>query len=212
MKGEALLLTLAQVGLAFAGISSILTIFQKKGLNWTLREVIGMTFMLEQSIGLLVCSVLPLSFFYIFDSINDLIKTYSFELTKFDSERASVIVASSILSIFNVYQFTNFFKRKKKVTAIGEKTAAEKAMIYVFLPVTLLIALILAINSIFGFGWIGFYIAGLTWQLLNGVIQFFVFILVLTNEEVRKIETQKLYEYQPRLKESDLTSKDLIKE
>ena len=212
MKGEALLLTLAQVGLAFAGISSILTIFQKKGLNWTLREVIGMKFMLEHSIGLLVCSVLPLSFYYIFDAINQLIRTDNFELTKFDSERASIILASFILCFFNIFQFISFFKRKRKITSIGEKAAAEKAMLFIFLPITLIVALILALNSIFGFGLIGLYVAGLTWQLLNGVIQFFVFILVLTNEEVIKIETQKSQENSLKLNEPNSMSKDLINE
>jgi len=179
MFGEPLLLCLAQIGLAFAGISSLLTIFQKRGRVWMLRDLIGMKFMLEHSIGLLVYAIQPFLWFYLFDSINALIKGSQFRL--FDIQLASVMVSSFWLAVFNIWQVVKFFQRRKSISDVKERAAYEKPLLYVFLPITILIASILTVNTYIGL--FGFYVLGLSWQLANGVIQFFVFIIVLTREE-----------------------------
>jgi hypothetical protein len=182
MIGEALLLTLAQIGLAFAGISSILTIFQKRGRTWMLRDVMGMKFMLEHSIGLLVYSIQPFLWYYLCDTANTLIKGYGSRL--FDTQRAAMIISSFWLAMFNIWEIIKLFQRRRAMAEINERAAYDKPLLYFFLPMTILIAILLLLNMFFGL--FGLYLLGLSWQLTNGVTQFSVFIIVLTRSEAQE--------------------------
>jgi hypothetical protein len=190
--GQELLLCLAQVGLAFSGISSLLTIFQKAGRTWEMRDIIGMKFMLENNIGLLVYAIQPFLWFYLSDSINSLIRAYSSRV--FDTQKIAIMISSLTLSVFFVWQAIKHRQRRLELARENQKPTYDRRLRLIVLPITWLLALILLANTLKGL--FGIYILGLAWQLTMAVVQFAVFVIVLTKSNSltvsREVPTARL--------------------
>lgn len=159
MKGESFLLTLAQIGLALAGFAGLISVFRKSGRDWIPQEVAGMKLIFEHTFAEVFFALLPFPLFYIFES-----------------EPRAWKLSSLLLACFFAFDFSINAIRLRKLTAKGAPPRRRKAFLYIFMPVTVLSAILQVLN-LFVWGSVSNYIWGLLWLLVAPSVQFFHFIL-----------------------------------
>lgn len=159
MKGESLLLTLAQIGLALAGFAGLVTVFRQAGREWIPQEIAGMKLIFEHTFAEVFFAVVPFPLFY-----------------RLGSESTSWKISSFLLACFIVLNVLINARRSRKLIAQGTPPRRKKAFFFIFMPVTALVFILQILNT-FIWGGVSNYIWGLLWLLVAPSVQFFHFIL-----------------------------------
>ena len=166
MKGEGLLLTLAQIGLALAGFAGLVTVFRQAGRAWIPQEIAGMKLIFEHTFAEVFFALIPFPFFYLLEAEPHVWK-----------------ISSLLLACFIVFNVFINVRRSRKLVSQGTPPRRKKAFLYIFLPVTALIFALQILNAIIWAG-VANYIWGLLWLLVAPSVQFFHFILSFETSDV----------------------------
>ncbi|MDP2705517.1 MAG: hypothetical protein Q8O71_03970 [bacterium] len=164
MKEEGFLLTLAQVGIAFAGFSGLITVFRKSEKPWTLIEIAAVKLILQHTLGLFCFSLLPVFIFY-----------------WHGSEKQIWRISSIALAGFFWVVFVYNWQQLRRLTKDGHVPAHPKMLKRIFFPKTAA-AGILQIFNIF-FDQFLLYSIGLACLIFSAVIQFWVSTMRHTSNE-----------------------------
>lgn len=68
LSGESFLLRLSQIGIVFAGFTSLVGAFRQASREWTPTEINGLKLMLEHNLAEVLFALLPFPLFYLFRS------------------------------------------------------------------------------------------------------------------------------------------------
>lgn len=166
LPGESLLLTLAQIGLAFAGFSAlILTLRQESQRERSVSDVNAIKFVLEHSFALLALSLLPL---VLFPAIGRPRCVWSF--------------SSLLLAAFAGWEMVI---QHQRIRAAARENAAPRRpglMRYLFFVPTCALLLVQLASGIF-WGSQTIYGAGLLFLLFQASVQFWVSLLYYTGAQ-----------------------------
>ncbi len=159
MAAEPVLLALAQVAVVAVGFASIFRLFSVGNLSAaTAVEIAGLRFIVDHGIASFFFSILPLVLFYaLFD------------------ERMAIGISSGLLYMALVLDMILNCRRLVLLTQAGSGPRRPNVFLYVFFPVTFVVALLCASNLVF---WraTGPYLVGILWLLANAFIQFLHFV------------------------------------
>jgi hypothetical protein len=163
ITGESFLLTLASIGLGFAGFSSlILTLRQSPTDKWLPREVAGLRFILEHSFGMLLFSLIPP------------LLLYSGVWIEQNVWRISNILLGIFLGLIVTSQIVKLSRVRQK----KDKPAYPKQLLIFYIIPTCILCLVemykVRYGSIF---WYGF---GLIYILIQAAVQFWIFLVLYT--------------------------------
>lgn len=157
MQGEAFLLTVAQIGLALAGITSIIALLRHTGQEWLPQDILGMRTVLELSFATVFFALLPFPLQHTFIHENTVWKI------------ASLILLLFFLSYISIFMYRVSMMKKGGAPPRRPIAIIVSAVITFFFVMIQLFNL-LRWNSVASYTW------GLLWLLIAPAQQLFFFI------------------------------------
>ncbi len=156
MSGESILLTIAQIGVAIAGFSSVVAVFGRRtGTTWSRADRFRLSLMIEFSLAAALFAFVPLCIHYV------------------DEEPTVVWTTSSLLlTVFLVAQVVSVVQR---IRPLGSERRSLRRWLAAFMVVCLNGALLLQLANVLNIGFhreFAPYLIGLVLMLMASAAQF----------------------------------------
>lgn len=158
MESQSFLITVSKIGVAFAGIASIVSIFRHTNQKWQPQEIAGLKLIIEHTLTATLLGLIPIPIFH-----------------WVKSEPIVWQISSLLMSVFLLIIIITQIRRILEYGKKGVSPRKALLLLLTFFIPTILILVMQAINSILWNDDIA-YLFGLMWLLIASGIQFFILI------------------------------------
>lgn len=166
LTGEAFLLCLAQLGLAFGGFAGVIVALRREpDLHWKPKEVAGIKFIFEHAFGVTLYALLPFPLYY----------WLAWEQRVWE-------IGDTLFAIFLALLLFSQFLKRMDLTKVGDRPSHPKLLTCAYVIPTAALCLIESVKACKGSSlW---YAIGLIYVLVQAVIQFWVFLVLYTQPKL----------------------------